>query len=128
MQAVRELGDRRIQDALDGRSRATKALRSWRDALIQDLGGVDVLSAQQLTVLEQAARAKVMLDAIDSWLFEDGSRTVNKSKRTLTPIVLQRQKLADALVRYVTTLGLERKAKAVYLEEYVSENYGEDAE
>lgn len=37
---------------------------------------------------------------------------VNKSKRQLFPVVLQRQTLADALSRYMQQLGLKRRAKA----------------
>jgi hypothetical protein len=36
---------------------------------------------------------------------------VNKRKRSLYPIVLQRQTLADGLARYLTQLGLARRHK-----------------
>jgi hypothetical protein len=36
---------------------------------------------------------------------------VNVRKRSLIPVVLQRQALADGLARYLGQLGLERRAK-----------------
>jgi hypothetical protein len=38
---------------------------------------------------------------------------VNARKRTLLPVVRERQALADALARYLAQLGLERRAKPV---------------
>jgi len=51
-----------------------------------------------------------MLDAIDAWVLAQPS-LVDKRKRALLLVVRERQSLADALVRYLTTLGLERKAR-----------------
>ena len=122
-QALKDIGSRRIQDVLDGRTTAAKELAHWRDALVTDMGGDP--SAMELTVLEQAARTKVILDALDSWLFADPTRVINKSKRQVSPVVMQRQKLADALVRYVSLLGLERQSKTLTLEAYVEAAYPE---
>ncbi len=38
---------------------------------------------------------------------------VDRRKRSLLPVVRERQSLANALVSYLTTLGLERKARDV---------------
>jgi hypothetical protein len=92
------------------------------------MGGIDSVSAQQLTVIEQCARVRVLLNAIDAWIFEQPSRAMNKSKRTVSPVVLQRQKLADSLVRYLSLLGLERKAETLTLEAYVEGTYGGNGE
>ena len=118
---IREWGER----AIDGRTRAGKTLAAWKDALIEDLGGEEQVSAQQLTVLELAARTKVLLDGIDAWLFEQPS-LVNKRDRKLFAVVKERQQLADSLARYMGMLGLERRAKVYDLTEYVVENYGDD--
>ena len=111
--------------AIDGRSRTGRALAAWRSALIDDLGGEEQVSAQQLTVLELAARTKVLLDGIDAWLFEQPS-LVNKRDRKLFAVVKERQQLADSLARYMGMLGLERRAKVYDLTDYVVENYGDD--
>jgi hypothetical protein len=49
---------------------------------------------------------------------------VNRKRRALYPVVMQRQQLADALARYMTQVGLERRKPAMKgLEEYVTERY-----
>ena len=90
-QALRTWGER----AIDGRTRQGKALAAWKADLLEDLGGPEQVSAQQLTVLEMAARTKILLDGIDAWLFEQPS-LVNKSKRALFAVVRERQALADS--------------------------------
>ncbi len=97
---------------------------AWKDALIEDLGGEEQVSAQQLTVLELAARTKVLLDGIDAWLFEQPS-LVNKRDRKLFTVVKERQQLADSLARYMSMLGLERRSKVYDLADYVVETYGD---
>lgn len=93
---------------LDGRSTLAKQLAAWRADLIRDLGG-DV-STQQAAIIDLAVRTKLMLDSIDAWLLVQPS-LVNLRKRALLPVVRERQSLADALARYMTQLGLERKAR-----------------
>jgi len=106
--AVRELGSRTI----DRRTRVGKALAEWADALAIDLGGLDGLSTAQKALIEQAATTRLLLDSIDAWLVRQPS-LVDRRKRALLPVVRERQALADALVRYLTALGLERKARDV---------------
>ena len=67
-------------------------------------------SAQQLAIVDLAGKQKILLDSIDTWLFTQPS-LVNSRKRSIIPIVLQRQALADSLVRYLAQLGLERRHK-----------------
>jgi hypothetical protein len=60
-----------------------------------------------------------MLDSLDAWLVAQPS-LVNARKRSVYPVVLQRQALADALTRHLQALGLDRRApKAPSLEEYL---------
>lgn len=103
--AVRVLGGR----AIDRRTALGRALEDWRHGIIQDLGGVDQTSAQQRQIIDLAVKTKLILDSIDGYLVKQPS-LVNHRKRTVLPVVLQRQQLADALARYMTQLGLERKA------------------
>ena len=60
-------------------------------------------SAQQLAIVDLAGKQKILLDSIDTWLFTQ--------PRSVIPGVLQRQALADNLVRYLAQLGLERRHK-----------------
>jgi hypothetical protein len=102
--AVNGLGNRLI----DRRTATGKALAKWRADLIHDLGG-DV-STQQSAIIDLAVKSKLLLDSIDVWLLTQPS-LINMRKRSLLPVVVQRQQLADGLVRYLTTLGLNRTAK-----------------
>ena len=104
--AVRVLGSRTI----DRRTRVGRALAAWCAELADDLGGVATLSTQQRAIIEQAATPRLILDSIDGWLATQ-PRVIDMRKRALLPVVRERQSLADALVRYLTALGLERKAR-----------------
>jgi hypothetical protein len=110
--ALIDLGSR----AIDGRSSVGVALRRWKADLAQDLGGDDSISTQQETLIELAVRSKIMLDSIDACLLAQPS-LINACKRTLIPLVLQRQTLADGLARYLSQLGLERRRKVKTLQD-----------
>jgi len=61
--------------AIDGRTKIGKALLQWRNELVEDLGGVDAvttqqLATQQLAIVELAVKSKLMLDSIDAWLLK----------------------------------------------------------
>jgi hypothetical protein len=108
--AVRRLGGR----VVDRRTTLGKALAEWRQELIQDLGGSDAVSTQEKAVIELAVKTKLLLDSIDAWLLSQPS-LVNARRRTLHPVVVQRQQLADALARYMNMLGLKRRRERLDL-------------
>lgn len=118
--ALIDLGSR----AIDGRSSVGVALRKWKADLIQDLGGEDSISTQQQTLIELAARSKIMLDSVDNWILAQPT-LVNARKKTILSVVQQRQVIADGLIRIMKDLGLERRSKEVTLKDYLSEKYGE---
>jgi hypothetical protein len=105
--AVRELGDR----ALDGRTSIAKALAEWKAELIDDLGGRQAISTQQIAIIDLAVKTKLLLDSVDAWLLTRPS-IIDKRRRAVLPIVRERQQLADALSRYLQVLGLERRSKS----------------
>ena len=106
--AVLILGKR----AIDGRSAVAKALKRWRLELIADLGGRDNLSTQQYAVIDLACKSKFLLDSIDGWLLTQDTLIVGRRKaKTIMPVVIQRQQLADGLAKYLNMLGLERRHK-----------------
>ena len=112
------------QGAIDGRSKAARAVRQWREQLLQDLGGEDNVTTQQATILDVASRTKYLLDSLDGILLTL-PHFVNKRNWGVLPIVRERGLEADRLVRYLTLLGLERKARPVKtLEAHVAERYG----
>jgi hypothetical protein len=99
-----------------------RALAKWRLDLIQDLGG-DV-STQQSALVDLAVKSKLLLDSLDAWLLTQDS-LINKRKKSVLPVVRERQTLADGLARYLSMLGLERRSKEVSLSDYVKAKYGE---
>jgi hypothetical protein len=105
--SIDEVG-RRGGKVIDTRTKIGKALMAWRAQLVADLGGE--LSTQQQAILDIAVRTKLLLDSVDSWMVRQPS-LIDKRKRALHPIMQQRVALADALVRYLGTLGLSRVAR-----------------
>jgi len=95
---------------LDQRTTVAIGVKRFMAGVVRDLGGDP--SAQQLAVLEVAARTKIMLDAVDDWLLRQPSLLVVK-KRSLIPALAQRQQLADSFTRHMQAIGLERKARPV---------------
>ena len=114
--AVNGLGNR----VIDKRTATGKALAKWRHDLIQDLGG-DV-STQQSTIVDLAVKSKLLLDSIDVWLLTQET-LVNRRKKSLIPVVKERQSLADGLAKYLSMLGLERRSKQVTLQDYIASKY-----
>jgi hypothetical protein len=104
--ALKEYGNR----ALDGRTGAAKALAQWRNELVGDLGGPDEVSTQELAIVDAAVKTKLLLDSLDTWLLQQSS-LINARRRSVYPVVLQRQQLADALARYMGQLGLKRRPR-----------------
>jgi hypothetical protein len=95
-----------------------EAIRNWRSEIIEDLGGDGSISAMQRVVIDSACKTYILLSSVDAWLLRQNP--INKRKRSLYPIVRERQQLADALARYMDKLGLERRQKPVQsLEEYL---------
>ncbi len=94
--------------AIDGRSALARQVRDWRAAVASDLGGLDLLSQQQQTLLDLAAQDVVLLSVADSWLRENPEQIVNKRRRALVPLALERLRIAQHLADTLRTLGLAR--------------------
>lgn len=122
--AIREHGTRSI----DRRTSLGKALDHWRSELVSDLGGAEQVSTQQLTIITIAVKTKLLLDSLDTWLLKQPS-LINHRKRAVHPVVLQRQTLADSLIRAMTQLGLERRAqKVLSLSDYLAKGKADTPE
>jgi hypothetical protein len=85
------------------------------------LGGLDNVSTQQLSLIDIIVPTKLMHDSATAWISSQPS-LINARKRTLLPIVIQRQQLADALAKYLAQLGLKRVIKTKTLEQILSED------
>lgn len=121
--AISALGSRPIDRAIDARTSLGRALAAWRRDLIADLGGPEVVSTQQAGVVELAVRTRLMLDSADAFILSMPS-LVNKRRRVLFPVVLQRQSLARDLAHFLAQLGLERRPpKPLDLGDYLARRY-----
>src|SRR5262245_2417144 len=92
--------------AIDRRTAAARATLAFKQELIAALGGEAQLSPQRRKLIDLAARASLLLDHVDAWLFQQRS-LVNARARTLLPVLVQRQALADHLARLLDKLGLD---------------------
>jgi len=93
--------------AIDRRTAAARATLAFKRELIAALGGEAGLSPQRRKLIDLAARASLLLDHIDAWLFQQRS-LVNARAKTLLPVLVQRQAIADHLTRLLDKLGLDR--------------------
>ena len=95
--------------AIDMRTVAAREMLAFRDELIAALGGDTEVSPQQRKLVDLAARASLYLDHLDAWLA--GQQTlVNRRSRSVLPVLLQRQSIAEHLARLLDRLGLDRAA------------------
>lgn len=98
--------------AIDRRTAAARALMAWRQDLLSALGGQDATSPQEQALVDLAARTKLYVDSIDAWIMEQPS-LVQARRKSILPILRERQALADSLARLLGQLGLQRRAKDV---------------
>src|SRR5262249_3890756 len=107
--AVLVLGSRALPA---GNTTLGRELRAWRDSLISDLGGPDVVSTQQRAIIEKAVTQKLIVDSIDAYVLTMES-LVNKRHRTLWPVVKERAAQVALLQSLLRDLGLERRQRDV---------------
>lgn len=116
--ALRTVGN---QDGwIDRLGELGQELKAWQASIIADLGGEESVSAMERSLIDLAVKTYLLLASVDRFLLEQPS-LVNKSRRQLFPVVLQRQQLADALARYMSQLGLKRRTKpAPTIQDYLA--------
>ena len=73
--------------------------------------------------MDLAVKSKLLLDSIDVWLLTQPT-LINKRKKSVLPVVRERQQLADGLAKYLAMVGLDRRSKQISLKEYVQQKYG----
>src|SRR5215471_13730200 len=106
--------------AIDRRTAAARATLAFKHELIAALGGEAGLSPQRRKLVDLAARASLLLDHVDAWLFEQRS-LINARSKTLLPVLIQRQALAEHLARLLDKLGLERAPQKLDLARAIAE-------
>ncbi len=118
--AVNVLGGRSI----DRRTTIGKALAAWRSELLADLGGIEAVSTQELALVEEAVKTKLILDSVDAWLLQQRT-LINKRSRSVLPAVRDRQALVATLRGLLGDLGLQRRMKAApALSDYLARHDG----
>lgn len=106
--------------AIDRRTAGARALLRWRSELAEDLGGEDVLSAQERVLVDVACRTKLLLDEVDCWLLSQRS-IVNVRRKELLRVAKDRTQFADSLLRTLNSLGLKRRERRIEgLEAYLA--------
>lgn len=105
---VRAIGNQ--DNWIDSLGEVGVELKAWQAAIIKKWAGKNI-SAMERSIIDLATKTFLMLQCVDRFLLQPPS-LVNKSKRQLFPVVLQRQTLAGALSRHMQQLGLKRRAKA----------------
>ena len=110
--------------AIDKRTVAAQSLIAWRSELLTDLGGEEIVSAQQLALVEMVTRTRLYIEHLVAFLCEQES-LINRKRKAVFPVLRERQQLVDSLARILGQLGLERRARPVKtLEAHVAERYG----
>jgi len=105
---------------IDGRTAVGKALAAWRADLLNDLGGIEAVSTQELALVEEAVKTKLILDSVDAWLLQQPTLIIRKS-RSVLPAVRDRQALVSTLRGLLGDLGLNRRVQALpSLREYLA--------
>jgi hypothetical protein len=112
--------------AIDRRTVAAREALRFKADLISALGGEADLSPQRRRLVDLTVRAAILVDHVDAWLFEQKS-LINHRNRSLLPVLVQRQGLAEGLAKLLDRLGLDRvPAKVPTLAEYLAQKYGHD--
>lgn len=107
-------------DHLDHRTKIGSALRATRDDLLADKGGRDNVSAAELALIEDAARADIITRALWDWI---ANKVAGDPRTQAPPVPITDATLGEALDRLrrwmlakqtiLSTVGLERRAVAV---------------
>jgi hypothetical protein len=98
--------------AIDMRTVAAREMLTFRDELVAALGGDPELSPQRRKLIDLAARTSLYLDHLDAWLTEQKT-LINRRSRSVVPVLLQRQTLAEHLARLLDKLGLDRVSQKI---------------
>lgn len=116
---------------LDLRRREDREFVAYRDRLVRDLRGDEEergdwppagLSAQEQALVEEAAFKRAVVDALKVYALRSG---VVKRNGRLAPVLAEHYiTWAESLRRDLVSLGLQRRARAKGLREYLQERYG----
>jgi hypothetical protein len=95
---------------LQGINRSTlagRALVRWKDELMAALGGPEQVSPQRAVLIDLVVRTRLYIECVDTYLLKQRS-IIDKEKKSVLPVVRERQGLCDSLARLLGQLGLDR--------------------
>jgi hypothetical protein len=114
--------------AIDMRTNAAQALVAWRSELLTALGGSENITPQRAVLLEMCVRSRLYIDHLDAFCMSQAS-LINRRKKSVLPVLRERQSLVDSLERLLSRLGLDRVQKPVpSLAEYLESKEHEEAQ
>ena len=89
--------------------------------MLNHCGGERLVSAVRRRIIERIVFTEYQLDCLDLYLVKLGPRIVNRRKRTLVPIVRERDALVSTLTKLYEQIGLDpRKPPIPTLAEYMA--------
>jgi len=107
--------------AIDRRTVLGSELARRREQILFDTGGRENISELKADLIEKYLRTVVLIDSIDSYLFQQPS-LVRRRTRSLYPVVQQRTQLVESALRLAEAIGLDRvKKPAPDLRDYLAE-------
>ena len=65
---------------VDRRTTVGRALAAWRAELLADLGGIENVSTQELALVEEAVKTKLILDSVDAWLLQQPTLIAKRTR------------------------------------------------
>jgi hypothetical protein len=119
--AIRTLGNR----VVDERTKVGKALAAWRSELLRDLGGLECISTQEAALVDAAAKTKLLLDNVDSWLLSQGT-LINRKHRSVIAAVRDRNAIVNTLRGLFADLGIKRRSREVETLDSIAREYAEN--
>jgi hypothetical protein len=95
--------------SIDRRTSLGIELARRREQIFTDIGGREKVSEIKADLIEKLLRTDVMIESIDTFLFQQPS-LINRRKKSLHPVVRERAALVDSALRLAQAIGLERQA------------------
>jgi len=92
--------------------RQREAVAECRKQIVDDLGGDENVPELKRLQIERYLITELLLQSLDGWLLQQPT-LINRRRRALYPIVVQRNELVQTSLKLAQAIGLERRRKAV---------------
>jgi hypothetical protein len=102
------------------RERLAREVGVWRQAVENDLGGQEALSAAQQTILDIAANKMAVARLLAEWIQARPTRIVDGRQGKARGIVTDYLRASESVEKSLVTLGLKRVSKELDLDAYIA--------